>query len=93
MNDTEVVLSVFIKNTKAEHSSTEEESGGISGSSSKNELGCACEHRQKEEEEVVKNLNYVESNGTALSTDWNDVSKKTVETRPPDSMVAKSWKK
>ncbi|KAH9444178.1 hypothetical protein Pst134EB_026557 [Puccinia striiformis f. sp. tritici] len=79
----------------------------------------------KEEEEVVKNLkdpnaggdralnelfqklyadatdeqkkammkSYVESNGTALSTDWNDVSKKTVETRPPDSMVAKSWKK
>ncbi|GAA5889299.1 hypothetical protein JCM5296_005860 [Sporobolomyces johnsonii] len=34
---------------------------------------------------------YQESNGTALSTDWNDVKSRTVETRPPDSMVAKKW--
>jgi suppressor of G2 allele of SKP1 len=36
---------------------------------------------------------YVESNGTALSTNWEEVSKGRVETRPPDSMVAKSWEK
>ncbi|BGP33436.1 Cochaperone protein [Rhodotorula toruloides] len=34
---------------------------------------------------------YQESNGTALSTDWKDVSKRKVETRPPDSMVARKW--
>ncbi|GAA5926933.1 co-chaperone SGT1 [Sporobolomyces koalae] len=34
---------------------------------------------------------YQESNGTALSTDWSDVSKKTVPTQPPDSMIAKKW--
>src|SRR5579859_5383329 len=34
---------------------------------------------------------YVESNGTALSTNWEEVSKGRVETRPPDSMVAKKW--
>ena len=34
---------------------------------------------------------YTESNGTALSTDWADVSKKTVETLPPDGMTAKKW--
>ncbi|GAA6016265.1 hypothetical protein JCM10207_000451 [Rhodosporidiobolus poonsookiae] len=34
---------------------------------------------------------YQESNGTALSTDWNDVKGRKVETRPPDSMVAKKW--
>jgi suppressor of G2 allele of SKP1 len=34
---------------------------------------------------------YVESNGTALSTNWEDVSKGRVETKPPDSMVAKKW--
>ena len=34
---------------------------------------------------------YIESNGTALSTDWSDVSQKKVETRPPESMVAKKW--
>ncbi|GAA5840014.1 hypothetical protein JCM11251_006587 [Rhodosporidiobolus azoricus] len=32
---------------------------------------------------------YQESNGTALSTDWNDVKKRKVETQPPDSMIAK----
>ncbi|GAA5879799.1 hypothetical protein JCM16303_004184 [Sporobolomyces ruberrimus] len=34
---------------------------------------------------------YQESNGTALSTDWSDVSKKKTPTHPPDSMVAKKW--
>jgi suppressor of G2 allele of SKP1 len=34
---------------------------------------------------------YVESNGTALSTDWSDVGSKTVETRPPDGIEAKKW--
>jgi len=44
-------------------------------------------------DEVKKAMikSYVESNGTALSTDWADVSKKRVETKPPDSMVAKKW--
>lgn len=36
---------------------------------------------------------YVESNGTALSTNWDEVSKGRVETKPPDSMVAKNWEK
>ena len=34
---------------------------------------------------------YQESNGTALSTNWSDVSKGRVETSPPDGMVAKKW--
>jgi suppressor of G2 allele of SKP1 len=34
---------------------------------------------------------YVESNGTALSTNWDEVGKGMVETKPPDSMVAKKW--
>jgi len=34
---------------------------------------------------------YVESNGTALSTNWEEVSKGRVETKPPDSMMAKKW--
>jgi len=34
---------------------------------------------------------YVESNGTALSTNWEEVSKGHVETKPPDSMIAKKW--
>ncbi|OAV89902.1 hypothetical protein PTTG_28501 [Puccinia triticina 1-1 BBBD Race 1] len=45
-----------------------------------------------DEQKKAMMKSYVESNGTALSTDWSDVSKKKMDTRPPDSMVAKSWK-
>ena len=34
---------------------------------------------------------YQESNGTALSTNWNEVSKGKVETSPPDGMEARTW--
>ena len=34
---------------------------------------------------------YTESNGTALSTNWDEVSKGKVETVPPDGMEAKQW--
>jgi suppressor of G2 allele of SKP1 len=36
---------------------------------------------------------YTESNGTSLSTNWEEVSKGTVETVPPDGMEAKTWSK
>ncbi|KAK9478110.1 SGS domain-containing protein [Lipomyces japonicus] len=34
---------------------------------------------------------YVESNGTALSTNWSEVKKETVKTEPPKGMEAKKW--
>ena len=34
---------------------------------------------------------FQESNGTALSTNWEDVSKGKMETTPPDGMVARKW--
>lgn len=34
---------------------------------------------------------YLESNGTSLSTNWDEVGKGKVETLPPDGMEAKSW--
>jgi suppressor of G2 allele of SKP1 len=34
---------------------------------------------------------YQESNGTVLSTNWQDVGKKKVETQPPDGMEARQW--
>ncbi|KAK3374225.1 SGS domain-containing protein [Lasiosphaeria ovina] len=34
---------------------------------------------------------FIESNGTALSTDWNDVKSRTVESVPPDGVEAKKW--
>lgn len=37
------------------------------------------------------NKSYQESGGTVLSTNWEEVSKGTVEVSPPDGMVAKKW--
>jgi suppressor of G2 allele of SKP1 len=34
---------------------------------------------------------YMESNGTALSTNWSEVKKGKVETKPPEGMEAKRW--
>jgi len=34
---------------------------------------------------------YQESNGTVLSTNWEEVSKGKVETSPPDGMVERKW--
>ncbi|KAI1733508.1 SGS-domain-containing protein [Xylaria scruposa] len=34
---------------------------------------------------------FVESNGTALSTSWNDAKSKTYKTQPPDGVEAKKW--
>ncbi|KAK9240095.1 SGS domain-containing protein [Lipomyces kononenkoae] len=34
---------------------------------------------------------YVESNGTALSTNWSEVKKEKVKTEPPKGMEAKKW--
>lgn len=33
----------------------------------------------------------IESGGTVLSTNWEEVGKKTVDRKPPDGMEWKSW--
>lgn len=35
---------------------------------------------------------YIESNGTSLSTDWDQVKKAKVETVPPEGMEVKAWR-
>ena len=34
---------------------------------------------------------FTESNGTALSTDWDDVGRRKVETVPPEGVEPKKW--
>lgn len=34
---------------------------------------------------------YVESNGTCLSTNWDDIGKRKVDVTPPDGMIAKKF--
>jgi len=44
-------------------------------------------------DEVKKAMNksFQESGGTVLSTNWEDIAKKTTEVKPPDSMEFKKW--
>jgi len=37
------------------------------------------------------NKSFQESGGTVLSTNWKDVSKETVEVKPPDCMEYKQY--
>lgn len=47
-----------------------------------------------DEQRMAMMKSYQESNGTALSTDWSDVKKGKVETKPPDgqSLVMRDFK-
>lgn len=44
-----------------------------------------------DETKRAMNKSFTESNGTALSTNWADVSKKKVESVPPSGLEAKKW--
>ncbi|KAH8927558.1 SGS-domain-containing protein [Atractiella rhizophila] len=44
-----------------------------------------------DEQRLAMMKSYQESNGTALSTNWDEVRKGKVETKPPDGMIAKKW--
>jgi suppressor of G2 allele of SKP1 len=46
-----------------------------------------------DETKMAMKKSYIESNGTCLSTNWNEVSKKKVEVTPPEGMVAKPYEK
>lgn len=51
-------------------------------------------HLYKDSDDDTKRAmmkSYVESNGTVLSTNWDEVSKKKFETSPPDGLEAKTW--
>lgn len=39
----------------------------------------------------VKNRKFRESNGTVLSTNWEEIAKKKTETKPPDCMEFKKY--
>lgn len=46
-------------------------------------------------DEVRKAMNksFVESGGTVLSTNWDEVKQKSVDCKPPDGMEWKEWSK
>lgn len=44
-----------------------------------------------DEQRMAMIKSYQESNGTSLSTNWDEVKQAPVETRPPESMIAKKY--
>ena len=44
-----------------------------------------------EEQRRAMMKSFTESNGTSLSTDWNDVKDRTVTVEPPEGVEAKKW--
>lgn len=46
-----------------------------------------------EEVKRAMNKSYIESGGTVLSTNWNEISKEKVPVKPPDGMEWKEWTK
>ncbi|KAL1502135.1 hypothetical protein ABEB36_007326 [Hypothenemus hampei] len=47
--------------------------------------------RSSDEVRKAMNKSFMESGGTVLSTNWNEVSKKKVEVKPPDGVEFKKW--
>ncbi|KAM0754730.1 SGS-domain-containing protein [Meredithblackwellia eburnea MCA 4105] len=74
---------------KGKEAMSKDPNGG--GDKQLNELFQKLYEGATDEQRMAMVKSYQESNGTALSTDWNDVKKGKVETRPPDSMIAKKW--
>jgi len=44
-----------------------------------------------EETRKAMNKSFMESGGTVLSTNWNDIKKEKVDVKPPDGMEFKQW--
>ncbi|CAH1118604.1 unnamed protein product [Phaedon cochleariae] len=44
-----------------------------------------------DEVKMAMNKSYMESGGTVLSTNWNEISKQKVDVKPPDGMEFKKW--
>jgi suppressor of G2 allele of SKP1 len=56
---------------------------------------CHCSLQGDENQQRAMMKSYVESNGTVLSTNWNEVGSKKVECSPPEGMEPKPndpWK-
>ncbi|KAF2436805.1 SGS-domain-containing protein [Tothia fuscella] len=85
------VVDDIAKESKAEAG---KEGGGDEFDDDEDPQNAFFKHLYKNADENTRraiNKSYQESGGTVLSTNWDEVSKGTVEVSPPDGMVAKKW--
>ncbi|KAI0854655.1 SGS-domain-containing protein [Xylaria cubensis] len=71
-----------------------DDEGGDEDPSKNGDVNSFFQQIYKDADEDTKRAmmkSFVESNGTALSTSWNDAKSKTYKTQPPDGVEAKKW--
>ncbi|KAG8249030.1 protein SGT1 homolog [Homalodisca vitripennis] len=61
------------------------------GEAALNELFQKIYSEGSDEVKKAMNKSFLESGGTVLSTNWNEVGDKTVDIKPPDGMEWKKW--
>lgn len=71
--------------------SLQDEEEKLSGDAALNKVFQDIFARGSEEQKRAMMKSFVESGGTVLSTNWEDVGKRTVECTPPTGMEAHKW--